>query len=98
MSLVNGVKLTWPIISNDNELDILLYTGNGTALAVSLFATALKGTNTLQRGTFRLSKAFKGLRGATHENWVDTAHYIPIKLQGDISLYDADPHYCKDRS
>jgi hypothetical protein len=24
------------------------------------------------------------------EKWVDTAHYIPVKLQGDISLYDAD--------
>ena len=48
MSLVNGVKSTWLIISSDNELSVNIRydgTGNLTAPAVSLLATALKTTS-----------------------------------------------------
>jgi hypothetical protein len=92
MSLVNGVKSTWLIISRDNELSInLRYIGNGTAPAVSLFATALKGTNTLQQGALPSIESFQRLTGSnsTNTGWIPPIT-IPIKLQGDISLYDAD--------
>jgi hypothetical protein len=92
MSLVNGIKSTWLIISSDNELSInLRYTGTGTAPPVSLFATALKGTNSLQLGAVPSIQSYQRLTGSnvTNAGWVSPIT-IPIKLQGDVSLYDAD--------
>jgi hypothetical protein len=77
--------------TNNYRLPISLLLYLYTAPAFSHFATALKGTNTLQQGALpsyrRLSNAYGE---QLDENWVDTAYYIPFKLQGDISLYDAD--------
>lgn len=92
MSLVNGVKSTWLIISSDNELSVnLRYTGNGTSPALSLFATALKATSPGQQGTLPIVQSFQRLTGSsvTNTGWISPVT-VPIKLQGDISLYDAE--------
>src|SRR5205823_9250331 len=93
MSLVNGIKSTWLIISSDNELSLnLRYTGTApTTPAVSLFATALKNTTLGQQGTLAQGQSFQRLAGSnvTNAGWVSPLT-IPIKLNGDMSLYDAD--------
>ena len=56
MSLVNGVKSTWLIISSDNELSVNIRydgTGNITAPTVSLLATAIKTTSSATQVTAR---------------------------------------------
>lgn len=92
MSLVNGIKSTWLIISSDNELSVnLRYTGTGTTPAVSLYATALKNATVGQQGTLSQAQSFQRLTGSnvTNAGWV-SPFTIPIKLNGDMSLYDAD--------
>jgi hypothetical protein len=92
MSLVNGIKSTWLIISSDNELSLnLRYTGTGTTPAVSLFATALKNTTLGQQGTLSQNQSFQRLTGSnvTNAGWVSPLT-VPIRLKGDMSLYDAD--------
>jgi hypothetical protein len=92
MSLVNGIKSTWLIISSDNELSLnLRYTGTGTTPAVSLFATALKNTTLGQQGTLSQNQSFQRLTGSnvTNAGWVSPLT-VPIRLNGDMSLYDAD--------
>ncbi|HEX9319290.1 MAG TPA: hypothetical protein VF884_10170 [Nitrososphaeraceae archaeon] len=91
MSLVNGVRLTWLIISSDNELSVnLRYIGNSTTPPVSLFATALKGTSQFQQGMVPLLQSFQRLSGSnvTSAGW-SSPTTIPIRLQGDFSLYDS---------
>jgi hypothetical protein len=93
MSLVNGIKSTWLIISTDNELSLnLRYTGTATTTpAVALFATALKNTTLGQQGTLPQGQSFQRLTGSnvTKAGWVSPLT-IPIKLNGGMSLYDAD--------
>jgi len=91
MSLVNGVRLTWLIISSDNELSVnLRYVGNSTTPPVSLFATALKGTSQFQQGLIPSVQSFQRLSGSnvTSAGWSSPAT-IPIRLEGDFSLYDS---------
>ena len=57
MSLVDGVKSTWLIISSENELSVnIRYDGSGnlTAPTVSLLATALKTTRAHRKCPARL--------------------------------------------
>lgn len=92
MSLVNGVKLTWIIISSDNELSVnIRYSGNGSTPAVSLLATALKSSTEPQIIGSSNASAYQRLSGSntTSKGWATPAT-IPIKVEGGMSLYDAD--------
>jgi hypothetical protein len=93
MSLVNGVKLTWIIISSDKELSVnLRYSGNETLTpAVSLVATALKSPSNASTLGPAVNSSFIRAEGsnATASGWISPAT-VPIKLEGDMSLYDAD--------
>lgn len=91
MSLVNGVKPTWLIISSDNELSVnIRYDGSGnlTAPTVSLLATALKTTSSAPQVP---GATFERLTGAnlTQAGWTSPAT-VPIRVEGTLSLYDAD--------
>lgn len=91
MSLVNGVKPTWLIISSDNELSVnIRYDGSGnlTAPTVSILATALKTTSSAPQVP---GATFERLTGAnlTQAGWTSPAT-VPIRVEGTLSLYDAD--------
>jgi hypothetical protein len=91
MSLVDGVKPTWLIISSDNELSVnIRYDGSGnlTAPTVSLLATALKTTSSAPQVP---GATFERLTGAniTQAGWASPAT-VPIRVEGTLSLYDAD--------
>jgi hypothetical protein len=92
MSLVNGVKPTWVIISSDSELSVnLRHLGNGTSPAVSLLATGLKSPVEPQTLSSPNASTYVRLEGSntTNTGWVSPAT-IPIKVEGGMSLYDAD--------
>jgi hypothetical protein len=91
MSLVDGVKPTWLIISSDNELSVnIRYDGtrNLTTPTVSLLATALKTTSSAPQVP---GATFERLTGAniTQAGWASPAT-VPIRVEGNLSLYDAD--------
>ena len=91
MSLVSGIKSTWLIISSDNELSVNIRydgTGNITAPAVSLLATALKTTSSAPQVRASTSERLTG-SNITHAGWMSPAT-VPIRLEGTLSLYDAD--------
>ena len=100
MSIVQGVKFTWVIISSDNEISVNLRhlgnstgTGNSTTPAVTLVATAL--TNPIQasqtNGDGNTSNAQTTTGGSQILNagW-QTPSSVTIKIEGNSSLYDAD--------
>jgi hypothetical protein len=98
MSIVQGVKFTWVIISSDNEISVNLRylgnsTGNSTAPAVTLVATAL--TNPIQasqtNGDRNTSNAQTTMGGSQILNagWQSPSS-VTIKIEGNSSLYDAD--------
>jgi hypothetical protein len=92
MSLVNGVKMTWIIISSENELSVnLRYTGNGTTPPLSLLATALKSPLQPQAPGGLNASALERASGSniTSVGWISPST-IPIRLEGGMSLYDAD--------
>jgi hypothetical protein len=99
MSLVQGVKSTWLIISSENELSVnLRYTGQGTSPAISLVATALKTAGGDQQIAIPTSapssfeaQGYQRLTGsnATNAGWISPMT-IPLKLEGEGSLYDDD--------
>jgi hypothetical protein len=99
MSLVQGVKSTWLIISSENELSVnLRYTGQGTSPAISLVATALKTAGGDQQIGIPASapssfaaQGYQRLTGsnATNAGWISPMT-IPLKLEGEGSLYDDD--------
>src|SRR6476660_4652282 len=98
MSIVQGVKFTWVIISSDNEISVNLRhvgnsTGNSTTPAVTLVATAL--TNPIQvsqtRGDGNTSNAQTTMGGSQILNagWQYPSS-VTIKIEGSSSLYNAD--------
>ena len=98
MSIVQGVKFTWVIISSDNEISVNLRylgnsTGNSTTPAVTLVATAL--TNPIQvsqtNGEMNTSNAQTTMGGSQILNagWQSPSS-VTIKIEGNSSLYDAD--------
>ena len=98
MSIVQGVKFTWVIISSDNEISVNLRylgtsTGNSTTPAVTIVATAL--TNPIQvsqtNGDRNTSNAQSTMGGSQILNagW-QTPSSVTIKIEGNSSLYDAD--------
>jgi hypothetical protein len=98
MSIVQGVKFTWVIISSDNEISVNLRylgnsTGNSTTPAVTLVATAL--TNPVQvsqtNGDTNTSNVQTTMGGSQILNagW-QSPSTVTIKIEGNSSLYDAD--------
>ena len=100
MSIVQGVKFTWVIISSDNEISVnLRYLGNSTGNststtpAVTLVATAL--TNPIQasqtNGDRNTSNAQTTMGGSQILNagWQSPSS-VTIKIEGNSSLYNAD--------
>jgi hypothetical protein len=98
MSIVQGVKFTWVIISSDNEISVNLRylgnsTGNSTTPAVTLVATAL--TNPVQvsqtNGDMNTSNAQTTMGGSQILNagWQSPSS-VTIKIEGNSSLYNAD--------
>ena len=98
MSIVQGVKFTWVIISSDNEISVNLRhvgnsTGNSTTPAVTLVATAL--TNPIQvsqtNGDRNTSNAQTTMGGSQimKAGWQSPSS-VTIKIEGNSSLYDAD--------
>src|SRR6476660_7115426 len=101
MSIVQGVKFTWVIISSDNEISVNLRylgnstgsTGNSTTPAVTLVATAL--TNPVQvsqtSGDGNMSNAQTTMGGSQILNagWQSPSS-VTIKIEGSSSLYNAD--------
>ena len=106
MSIVQGVKFTWVIISSDNEISVNLRhlgnstgignstgTGNSTTPAVTLVATAL--TNPIQgsqtNGDRNTSNTQSTMGGSQILNaGWQTPSSVTIKIEGNSSLYDAD--------
>ena len=91
MSLVNDVKSTWLIISSDNELSVNIRydgTGNLTAPAVSLLATAIKTTSGVPQMPRPVSERLTG-SNITQAGWISPVT-VPIRVEGTLSLYDAD--------
>jgi hypothetical protein len=85
MSVVDGVKFTWVIISSDNEISInLRHLGQGTSPAITVVATALtnpsetSGTPSTMAGSQTMSAG-----------WVSPSS-VTIRLDGGSTLYDAD--------
>lgn len=94
MSIVQGVKFTWVIISSEKEISVNLRSvGNSTAPAVTLVATAL--TNSIQanqtNGNQSTSTAPTTMGGSQIMNagWQSPSS-VTIKIEGNSSLYDAD--------
>ncbi len=94
MSIVQGVKFTWVIISSEKEISVnLRYAGNSTTPAVTLVATAL--TNSIQANKTNdnqsTSTAPTTMGGSQIMNagWQSPSS-ITIKIEGNSSLYDAD--------
>ncbi len=85
ISIVEGVKFTWVIISSDTELSInLRYLGQATSPAMTIVATAL--TNPSEVGGTPSTMAGSQTMSA---GWVSPSS-VTIKLDGGSTLYDAD--------
>jgi len=100
MSIVEGVKFTWVIVSSDKEISAnLRYLGNTTAPPITIVATALMGpsqTNNTQSQLGTELGAYVGGAQTTmggsqvlNAGWT-TPNSLVIKIEGNSSLYDAD--------
>jgi hypothetical protein len=100
MSIVEGVKFTWVIVSSDKEISAnLRYLGNTTAPPITIVATALTSpsqTNNTQSQVGTELGAYVGGAQTTMggSQVLDAAWTSPnslvIKIEGNSSLYDAD--------
>jgi hypothetical protein len=91
MSIVEGVKFTWVIISSDKEMSVnLRHLGNATTPPVTIVATALTGSSQ-SNGTQGESSAPTTMGGSQVLNagWI-SPNSLTIKIEGNSSLYDAD--------
>jgi len=91
MSIVEGVKFTWVIISSDKEISVnLRHLGNTTAPPVTIVATALTGPPQ-SNGTQGQSSAPTTMGGSQvlTAGWI-SPNSLTIKIEGNSSLYDAD--------
>jgi hypothetical protein len=85
ISVVDGVKFTWVIISSDSEISInLRYLGQGTSPAITVVATALTNPS-------EISGTPSTMAGSQTMNagWVSPSS-VNIKLEGGSTIYDAD--------
>jgi hypothetical protein len=99
MSIVEGVKFTWVIVSSDKEISAnLRYLGNTTAPRITIVATALTGpshTNDTQSqlgtelGAYVGAQTTMGGSQVLNAGWT-SPNSLVIKIEGNSSLYDAD--------
>jgi hypothetical protein len=95
MSIVEGVKFTWVIVSSDKEISVnLRYLGNTTVPPITIVATALTGpsqTNNTQSqsGTELGAQTTMGGSQVLNAGWT-SPNSLVIKIEGNSSLYDAD--------
>jgi hypothetical protein len=99
MSIVEGVKFTWVIVSSDKEISAnLRYLGNTTAPPITIVATALTGpsqTNNTQShlgtglGAYVGAQTTMGGSQVLNAGWT-SPNSLVIKIEGNSSLYDAD--------
>jgi hypothetical protein len=85
MSVVDGVKFTWVIISSDTDISInLRYAGQRTSPPVTVVATALTNPSVT-------SGAPSTMAGSQSMNagWTSPTS-VTIRLEGGSTLYDAD--------
>jgi hypothetical protein len=91
MSIVQGVKFTWVIISSDKEVSVnLRYLGNGTSPPVTIVATVL--TNPTQSNNTKNPSSGPTTLGGSqilHAGWT-SPNSLTIKIEGNSSLYEAD--------
>jgi hypothetical protein len=99
MSIVEGVKFTWVIISSDKEISVnLRHLGNTTTPPITIVATALTSpsqTNSTQGQSGTGTDIGSGSQTTTGGSQVLNAGWISpnslvIKIEGNSSLYDAD--------
>jgi hypothetical protein len=99
MSIVEGVKFTWVIVSSDKDISVnLRYLGNTTAPPITIVATALTSpshTNNTQSqsstdvGADVGSQTTMGGSQVLNAGWT-SPNSLVIKIEGNSSLYDAD--------
>jgi hypothetical protein len=99
MSIVEGVKFTWVIVSSDKEISVnLRYLGNTTAPPITIVASALTGpsqTNNTQNqfgigvGADGGAQTTMGGSQVLNAGWISPISLV-IKIEGNSSLYDAD--------
>jgi hypothetical protein len=99
MSIVEGVKFTWVIVSSDKEISAnLRYLGNTTAPPITIVATALispSQTNNTQSqvgtelGAYVGAQTTMGGSQVLDAGWT-SPNSLVIKIEGNSSLYDAD--------
>jgi hypothetical protein len=99
MSIVEGVKFTWVIVSSDKEISVnLRYLGNTTAPPITIVASALTGpsqTNNTQNqsgigvGADVGAQTTMGGSQVLNAGWISPISVV-IKIEGNSSLYDAD--------
>lgn len=99
MSIVEGVKFTWVIISSDKEISVnIRHLGNTTTPPITIVATALTSpsqTNSTQGQSGTGTDIGSGSQTTTGGSQVLNAGWISpnslvIKIEGNSSLYDAD--------
>lgn len=85
ISIVQGVKFTWVIISSDREISAnLRYVGNGSAPPILVTATALINLNQSNKGPVTIGGS--QVLGAS---WT-TPNSLSIRIEGSESLFDSD--------
>ena len=99
MSIVEGVKFTWVIVSSDKEISVnLRYLGNTTAPPITIVASALTGpsqTNNTQTqsgtevGADVGAQTTMGGSQVLNAGWI-SPNSLVIKIEGNSSLYNAD--------
>lgn len=93
MSIVEGVKFTWVIISSDKEISVnLRHLGNATTPPVTIVATALTGSsqsNGTQGQSGADAQTTMGGSQVLNAGWI-SPNSLTIKIEGNSSLYDAD--------
>jgi hypothetical protein len=103
MSIVDGVKFTWVIVSSDREISVnLRYLGNTSTPPITIVATALTGTSQnnnnnnnsmtqsgLETGLDVSSQNTIGGSQVLNAGWI-SPNSLVIKIEGNSSLYNAD--------
>jgi hypothetical protein len=101
MSIVDGVKFTWVIVSGDKEISAnLRYLGNTSAPPITIVATALTGPSLnnnnnlltqsgIETGLDVTAQSTMGGSQVLNAGWT-SPNSLVIKIEGNSSLYDAD--------
>jgi hypothetical protein len=101
MSIVEGVKFTWVIVSGDKEISVnLRYLGNTSSPPITIVATALTGPSLnnnnnlltpsgIETGLDVTAQSTMGGSQVLNAGWT-SPNSLVIKIEGNSSLYKAD--------